>query len=288
MRLLENIERNIEQKIIRELDKLGFFYRIFGRVKKLESAFKKIESKNYAELGKKLQDSIGIRIILYFPEDISLVRKIILDNFDIDNKEEDDLGTETFRPRRSNFVFRIPEKFFTEFKEIISSFEIDHVDETFEVQLRTVFSEGWHEVEHDLRYKCKDDWANHTEFSRVLNGIYATLETSEWSMSRLFDSISYKDYNNNKWDSMLRNKFRLRFIDDKLNSDLAKLLIEKPKIVKELFKVNRNIFLLNLYEMKASFPLTLSNLVFFINHIVIKDKDISVQTPDPIKEIFIV
>ncbi|MBK7959276.1 MAG: hypothetical protein IPK03_14995 [Bacteroidetes bacterium] len=27
------------------------------------------------------------------------------------------------------------------------------VDSTFEVQLRTILSEGWHEIDHDLRYK---------------------------------------------------------------------------------------------------------------------------------------
>jgi ppGpp synthetase/RelA/SpoT-type nucleotidyltranferase len=285
MRLLENIGRNIESKIKQELDSLGFFYRIFGRVKNIDSARNKIEFKNYAKHGKKLQDSIGIRVILYFPEDIQLVKKILIDNFVLDNKEEDDHGTETFKPQRFNYVSRIPEKFIEEYKEIISSYDLKDVDETFEVQLRTVFSEGWHEVEHDLRYKCKEDWEDHQEFSRVLNGIYATLETSEWSMLKLFDSISYKDYNNNKWDSMLRNKFRLRFTNTMLNPDLIAIFNSKPDVVKEIFKTNRNRVLTSLYEKKIKVPLTISNLVFIINHLELRNDDISKKTPKPILEI---
>ena len=45
------------------------------------------------------------------------------------------------------------------------------IEPTFKIQIRTVFSEGWHEVEHDLRYKCKDDWEGCELYSHTLNGI---------------------------------------------------------------------------------------------------------------------
>ena len=72
----------------------------------------------------------------------------------------------------------------------------DLIDNTYEVQIRTILSEGWHEVEHDLRYKCKEEWNEFKEESRLLNGIYATLESSEWSMLTLFDRLSYSQYKN--------------------------------------------------------------------------------------------
>ena len=33
----------------------------------------------------------------------------------------------------------------------INEFDAALIDNTYEIQLRTVLSEGWHEVEHDLR-----------------------------------------------------------------------------------------------------------------------------------------
>ncbi len=60
------------------------------------------------------------------------------------------------------------------------------IDSTFELQIRSILSEGWHEVEHDLRYKAKQDWIGNDVESRKLNGIYATLETSEWTMIKNF------------------------------------------------------------------------------------------------------
>ncbi|WP_202796549.1 hypothetical protein, partial [Thermophagus xiamenensis] len=63
------------------------------------------------------------------------------------------------------------------------------IDNTFEVQLRTILSEGWHEVDHSLRYKCKDDWKDYPDQERLLNGIYAALETNDSTLKSLFREI---------------------------------------------------------------------------------------------------
>lgn len=90
---------------------------------------------------------------------------------------------------------RIPDKFSQDMRVAIkeTGYE-DLIDETYEIQIRTILSEGWHEVEHDLRYKCKEEWNNFQEESRLLNGIYATLESSEWAMLTLFEKLSYSQY----------------------------------------------------------------------------------------------
>lgn len=38
-------------------------------------------------------------------------------------------------------------------KTIVNPMLSDYIDDTFEVQVRTNSFEGWHEIEHDLRYK---------------------------------------------------------------------------------------------------------------------------------------
>jgi hypothetical protein len=59
------------------------------------------------------------------------------------------------------------------------------------------------------------DWEGNEVESRKLNGIYATLETSEWTMIKIFDELAYKHYKKN-WNSMLRQKFRLRLTAQEL------------------------------------------------------------------------
>ena len=98
------------------------------------------------------------------------------------------------------------------------------IDKTFEVQVRTTFSEGWHEVDHDVRYKHKEEWEEHYEFSRELNGIYATLEICDRSMVNLLERLAYKNYKNMQIEAMLRNKFRLRFENPVLSVPLMEFL----------------------------------------------------------------
>ena len=56
-----------------------------------------------------------------------------------------------------------------------------------------MFFEGWHEIEHDMRYKTNfaDDafWKGNPDLSRILNCIVANLELCDWSMIHLFDQI---------------------------------------------------------------------------------------------------
>src|SRR5690606_280477 len=109
-----------------------------------------------------------------------------------------------------------------EIKNTNSDFEL--IDNTFEIQFRTTLSEGWHEVDHLMRYKCKSDWQELTSESRMLNGIYATLETNDQALKALFDDISYHHYKAKQWEAMLRNKLRLRFSLNKRDEEIIQHL----------------------------------------------------------------
>lgn len=148
----------------------------------------------------------------------------------------------------------------------------DLIDNTYEVQIRTILSEGWHEVEHDLRYKCKEEWDEFKEESRLLNGIYATLESSEWSMLTLFDRLSYSQYKNKVWNSMLRNKMRVRFADKGLSEELCEYLSNNNNTAKLLYRANRTKILKLVMEKGFAYPLTYDTVLHLINHIIVKDK----------------
>ena len=59
------------------LEKVGLMHRIFSRAKSPKSLKNKIESNPDYGISKKIQDLIGIRVVLYFSDDIETVREII-------------------------------------------------------------------------------------------------------------------------------------------------------------------------------------------------------------------
>ena len=73
-----------------------------------------------------------------------------VDNFDVIGWSTSERSEEEFKPTKLNGVCRLPEYLRSE----ISTETWDmYIDDTFEIQIKTMFFEGWHEIEHDMRYK---------------------------------------------------------------------------------------------------------------------------------------
>ncbi len=120
----------IEEK----LKKAGLYYRLAYRVKKADSIVDKMIRRNYgARCSKyehrKLQDLIGVRIILYFDDDMAIVRKLIDSLFSEPGMWE---TTETtvyeFRAMKINGTFKLPNYLS---KMIVNPALKDYVDDTF-------------------------------------------------------------------------------------------------------------------------------------------------------------
>lgn len=303
---LDPIVNGIRMEIEESLNKLGLFYRIFARGKSLDSITRKVDRKAgiYNEK-KKLQDIIGIRVVLYFADDISVVYGLLkeMTNYvDESNSEKDiqeldkntklsigKLSDKLFMPQRLNLIFRMSEDYTDILKMALASFDfIDKIDNTYEIQIRTIFSEGWHEVEHDLRYKCLDDpmWSYCNEESRYLNGIYASLEATETSMRSMFDKIAYKNYKKGDWSAMMRNKFCVRFEDNLLSEKMCGLLsADSSKIGKEVFKFRREDLFALLKVLPGRMPKKMDNIIFLINRVAIKSAEIVKIEPSPISDL---
>lgn len=270
-KLVAQIPTTVIQDIIKvienNLNRCCLYYRIFGRSKSPSSTTIKLSSKNY-QGQKKMQDLLGVRVALYFKDDIAICREIIENTFIIDNITKDEEKIDTFSPTRLNYVCRLPETNQYDIpKELYEKYPIDT---TFEIQLRTIFSEGWHEIEHDLRYKSNADWKGNNDLSRALNGIFATLETCDWSILNVFEELSYRKYKEKDWGAMLKNKLRIHFIDEKINKEIDELLNGNPSIAKELLRVDRHELLLSLSNKRIiNFPKTLNNVIFTINELYI-------------------
>lgn len=277
---LENIERKIKNKLIDELTRTGLLFRLFSRIKERGSIDEKITRKTYSKGDKLMQDLIGFRITTYFSDDLRIVVDLCEKLFGKIELVYDEPNTEVFKPLRKNMICRMPDeqtKIFTEIKNTNTQFEF--IDNTFEIQFRTTLSEGWHEVDHLMRYKCKPDWNELTEESRMLNGIYATLETNDQALKALFDDISYHHYKSKKWEAMLRNKLRLRFALQQLDNDIIQYLNEHNDICKKIFKLNRQKVIATYINSSLSFPTTFDNWLFYLNYVFIKDEFITQKTP---------
>lgn len=270
--------RDIVTDIESVLNKCGIMYHVFYRTKSTMSIKNKLEKKaeEYLRQNKKMQDLLALRITLYFTDDVEIVHNYLRSQSDFDSESVDEAEVDRFCPKRLNLVMRVPDKLQQDMnaarKE--SGYEA-FIDNTYEVQIRTILSEGWHEVEHDLRYKCKEDWDEFKEESRLLNGIYATLENSEWSMLTLFDRLSHSQYKNKAWNSMLRNKMRVRFTDNGLSEELCNYLSDNNDTAKSLYRANRTKILKLVMEKNFSYPLTYDTVLHLINHIDVKDKKLA-------------
>lgn len=272
----EDIRRQIEAILL----KTGLLCRVFARGKDERSLTEKInrEQGKYQVGGKLIQDAIGVRVALYFSEDINIVSSILSTHFEIDPEAStvDSHGTDQFKVSRHNLILKIPHQYLG---DMLRSIGNRPVDGTFEVQLRSVLSEGWHEVDHDLRYKSKNSWSSHDDLSRALNGILATIETADWSMRRIFDELAYRHYKSKSWATMLHNKIRMR-VNPILSEDILMLLDSDNILAKELFRVNRTKLIHVISTASPSIPISLDNVVYVWNLIGPRREDIIKLTPN--------
>lgn len=272
MRTLEEIKDCILSDLSQRMSQSGIMFRIFGRAKSLRSLEHKMQIKgDKYRAGAKIQDMIGVRIVLYFSEDVEAM-EMFLCGGDLVDRSVDTPDVSTFQPQRLNLVKKIPEKYVQEFREALPEAYAPYLDDTYEVQIRTVFSEGWHEVEHDLRYKCKEDWDGCDSYSRQLNGVFATLETAQWSMGAIFHEMAQKNLITGNYHAMLRNKLLLRFADDDLSEELKDYLDNHADIARQLSQTDRMVFVMALLSHENAIPLSYDNVVFLINRIDIMDE----------------
>ena len=280
----KHIAEDVRRQVDDLLSGLGILCRVFGRGKDEISLENKIakEPGKYSTGGKLVQDTIGIRVALYFPEDIDIVKSILCSKYEYDEGSStiDSPKNDQFAVTRYNLIYKIPPDSTSAFQRISGGRPIDC---TFEVQLRSILSEGWHEVEHDLRYKAKKNWEGQDDLSRALNGVFATLEISEWSMSRIFDELSYRHYKSRNWTGMLQNKLKMR-IHGELSSALHSIFDKNPAVAKEFSRIDRSKLLKELSKFRPRLPLTIDNAVYLWNKTYSKNEDISHITPDIIND----
>lgn len=272
-----SVTRDFEKMVKKLLDKCGLYYKCFCRVKSYKSVSEKITNRRLQ--GKddyKLQDLIGLRIVVYFKRDIPLCERLIQKNFQVDNISKDREKDEIFKPQRINYVCKIPDELMLNFDSMLWK---QSIDDTFEIQIRTIFSEGWHEIEHDFRYKCEDEWKESLDLSRTLNGVFATLENCDWTIENLLRELAYKHYKNKEWIPMLKNILKMRIIDEGNMEKIVDCFNRDNTIAKMFLRMNREEFLVFISDSENTLPMKLSTIVYLVNLVEVKNKELLKNTP---------
>lgn len=280
-RVAESLRRNIDN----DLTSLGLLCRVFGRAKAAASLRRKLSASpgKYAVGGRLVQDLVGIRVVLYFPEDLQIVEEILRSSYECDDASctIDTPVANVFSVTRHNLIFRLP----SEFDRDVQHLGALPVDRTFEVQIRTILSEGWHEVEHDLRYKRLAHWADHDDLSRGLNGVVATLETAEWSMRKIFDDLAARHLAAKQWAAMLHTVLRMR-VSSELSPAIESLLSADERLAADLYRINRMSVFRSLSKLAPRIPLSLDNMVHLWNFTELHNLQLSSITPQVLSDTF--
>lgn len=226
----ENVEQIVVPQVVKDdllsiieekLKRAGFYYRIAYRVKAVDSMVNKLIFKDYRRPGtenedKKMQDLVGIRIILYFVDDVDICRKLLDTLFISPGMWETTENNEyEFKAMKVNGIFKLPAYLS---KTIVNPYLSDYVDDTFEVQVRTNSFEGWHEIEHDMRYKGSAFGIGNEALARKMNSILATFELCDDSIAGLLEDLGHQHYKDKKWNDMLRCHYRLKFENEPLHT----------------------------------------------------------------------
>ena len=123
------------------------------RVKEIESFCKKARAKDkdgelkYSDPINQIQDRIGARVVVYFPEDVSSVSTLVEKYYRAIERQTVVPDTvKEFGYEGKHYIFFIPD-------EILPRLVSSNPPRFFELQIRTLFQHAWSQLEHGLGYK---------------------------------------------------------------------------------------------------------------------------------------
>ena len=274
VRVPKNVEEKLRTIVEKCLERSGIYHQVISRIKTPESLEKKYKKKRYDE-NKKIQDLVGIRINVYFEDDLRICRNIMEMLFGEAEWSVTEISNEEFRPQKINGVFRLPE----DLKNMISDETWNYfIDDTFELQLKTIFFEGWHEIEHDMKYKGTDLWVGKSDRARYFNTILATLELCDKSIVTLFDNLGHDLYHERNYPGMIKAHFRLKMIDEELIPEIQEMFDQDTSVdnlPKRIFKTKREDLVYALLETPGKFDININTIIAVLNRKLIHDPRIT-------------
>lgn len=209
-------KKNIKEALEEYLKELNIpFVSIESRIKEFDSFYEKISRKDYKDPFEENEDFCGIRIILYYQDDIEKVCKIIEKNFIIEESEDktDKLEDNEFGYRSSHLIIKIKDSW-----HVTPNYKgLENIK--IELQIRTVLMHTWAAIEHKLGYKSNQELPK--TLRRKLYLMSAQLENADLQFQEIKKSAEEFQHN-----TIQESKKAGIFTAEKLNIDTLKALLE--------------------------------------------------------------
>lgn len=180
---LTKVSVNLIEKLIQER---GIDYvSVTGRTKDKISGLEKIDRKSYSKPLEQLTDLSGVRVIVFFESQITLVSDLIREAFIVDNDNsmgrDSVLGEDRIGYRSVHFVCSLGDnrKSLPEYASI--------TDLKVEFQIRTVLQHAWAELAHDGSYKFSGELP--AKLQRQLNLYSGMLEVVDLGFDEIATAI---------------------------------------------------------------------------------------------------
>lgn len=147
----DRIQEHIESK----LKKLGTQYidRVSARAKSVTSFLHKANNPNqdgsikYIDPFEQIQDQIGARIVVFYPQSILVVEDFVATYFtSYEEADKHPDSSKEFGYEGKHFILKVP-------TELLPDEVPDDFPECFELQIKTLFQHAFSEATHDLVYK---------------------------------------------------------------------------------------------------------------------------------------
>ncbi len=215
-RMCEALERHLEQAVADAGTNVAL---IETRVKTWDSTAKKIlGGKVHIRKLVRLQDLIGIRIVVLFQRDIHIVCDLLAQKFRLTKKDDlsRHLGVEKFGYQSTHCLIELTPEL-QSLPEFAECFGLQA-----EVQVRTLSQHMWAAASHKLQYKTEEDVPEPVK--RSLNRVAAVLEIVDLEFERvLAEKDDYKKSIVNESEHVMLNVDNLIAVLDKELPSLHKL-----------------------------------------------------------------
>lgn len=260
---LNEFKRTVEKILLR--NKIPTAFNIYGRLKEIDSIIEKNDSKRFIIKSTitELNDLVGLRIVVLFPEYKEKVINILLEEFKqiIDYKKNLPV-VDKFGYSSAHLILGIKDEW------LKTPDWVDHANKKIEIQVRTLSEHIWAETSHSLFYKREENIPK--IITRDLYRLSALLEVVDEKLQNIKDRVTehfdfiekcpYEiiltlDLNSETFKRVMKeNSNGLYNLDDKQNRELSSRIEREYEILttvhlNELIhgKINLDNFEINKY-----------------------------------------
>ena len=247
---LEKKIRDLMESLINE-EKITI-HAIESRVKDRESLSKKIDKKEDKYLGlNEITDTLGLRIITYFEDDVDRIADIIKREFyldEVNSVDKRDKKYDEFGYLSLHYIIKLKENRsslpeYSKFNEI-----------NFELQIRSILQHAWAEIEHDIGYKNAIEIPK--EIRRDFSRISSLLELADIEFIRIKNKIKV-------YAEEVKENIKIQELDIPIDKISLKEFISSSNLVKDVDGSIAGMFKCEIdEEISRSFNFELKSLEF--------------------------